>query len=231
MVGGDDEPVQRLEPIFTALAPDDGYAHVGAERRRALREDGAQRHRVRAHAGVRGGLRGDGEVRVRPRPARHRRHLALRLGRALVAARAAVRRAREGGQRPAAYQGLRRRLRRGTLDDPRGDRRGRSRARHHRGALRPLRVAPGRVVRREDHRGAAQRVRRPRGEEPNDGHRRKTRCSKDFSCGARRTRARSSSSAPRATSRIASSSPRSTRSHTAACCRRSSRSSASRAAR
>jgi 6-phosphogluconate dehydrogenase len=29
MVGGDDEPVQRLEPIFTALAPDNGYAHVG----------------------------------------------------------------------------------------------------------------------------------------------------------------------------------------------------------
>src|SRR3954466_2352744 len=29
MVGGDDEPVQRLEPVFTALAPDDGYAHVG----------------------------------------------------------------------------------------------------------------------------------------------------------------------------------------------------------
>jgi 6-phosphogluconate dehydrogenase len=30
MVGGEDEAVQRLEPIFTALAPDDGYAHVGA---------------------------------------------------------------------------------------------------------------------------------------------------------------------------------------------------------
>ena len=29
MVGGDDEAVQRLEPIFTTLAPDDGYAHVG----------------------------------------------------------------------------------------------------------------------------------------------------------------------------------------------------------
>jgi 6-phosphogluconate dehydrogenase len=29
MVGGDDEPVQRLEPIFKALAPEDGYAHVG----------------------------------------------------------------------------------------------------------------------------------------------------------------------------------------------------------
>jgi 6-phosphogluconate dehydrogenase len=30
MVGGDDEPVQRLEPIFKTLAPEGGYAHVGA---------------------------------------------------------------------------------------------------------------------------------------------------------------------------------------------------------
>jgi 6-phosphogluconate dehydrogenase len=30
MVGGDTEPVKRLEPIFRALAPEDGYAHVGA---------------------------------------------------------------------------------------------------------------------------------------------------------------------------------------------------------
>jgi 6-phosphogluconate dehydrogenase len=30
MVGGDDKVVQRLEPIFTSLAPEDGYAHVGA---------------------------------------------------------------------------------------------------------------------------------------------------------------------------------------------------------
>jgi 6-phosphogluconate dehydrogenase len=30
MVGGDDDPVQRLEPIFTDLAPQDGYAHTGA---------------------------------------------------------------------------------------------------------------------------------------------------------------------------------------------------------
>jgi 6-phosphogluconate dehydrogenase len=29
MAGGEPEPVKRLEPIFTALAPDDGYAHVG----------------------------------------------------------------------------------------------------------------------------------------------------------------------------------------------------------
>jgi len=29
MAGGDDGPVGRLEPLFTALAPADGYAHVG----------------------------------------------------------------------------------------------------------------------------------------------------------------------------------------------------------
>jgi 6-phosphogluconate dehydrogenase len=29
MAGGDDEPVQRMEPIFKTLAPADGYAHVG----------------------------------------------------------------------------------------------------------------------------------------------------------------------------------------------------------
>ena len=29
MVGGDEEPVSRLEPVFRDLAPDDGYAHVG----------------------------------------------------------------------------------------------------------------------------------------------------------------------------------------------------------
>jgi 6-phosphogluconate dehydrogenase len=29
MVGGDDGPVKRLEPIFESLAPEDGYAHVG----------------------------------------------------------------------------------------------------------------------------------------------------------------------------------------------------------
>jgi 6-phosphogluconate dehydrogenase len=30
MVGGDKAPVKRLTPIFTALAPEDGWAHVGA---------------------------------------------------------------------------------------------------------------------------------------------------------------------------------------------------------
>ena len=107
----------RLEPIFRDLAPEDGYAHVGGVRRRALHEDGPQRDRVRPHAGVRRGLRGDGDVRVRPRPARDRRHLALRLGRPLVAARAAARRVRGGGRRAREDQGLRRGLGRGPLDD------------------------------------------------------------------------------------------------------------------
>jgi 6-phosphogluconate dehydrogenase len=30
MVGGDDAAVAQVEPVFTALAPEDGYAHVGA---------------------------------------------------------------------------------------------------------------------------------------------------------------------------------------------------------
>ena len=30
MVGGDEEAVSQVEPIFLALAPEDGYAHVGA---------------------------------------------------------------------------------------------------------------------------------------------------------------------------------------------------------
>jgi 6-phosphogluconate dehydrogenase len=30
MVGGEDDAVKRLEPVFTALAPENGYAHVGA---------------------------------------------------------------------------------------------------------------------------------------------------------------------------------------------------------
>ena len=28
--GGDEEPVKRLEPVFKTLAPEEGYAHVGA---------------------------------------------------------------------------------------------------------------------------------------------------------------------------------------------------------
>ena len=53
---------------------------------------------------------------------------------------------------------------RGPLDDRRGDRRGRAGAGDHRGALRALRLAAGRVVRGQGERGAPQPVRRPRGQ-------------------------------------------------------------------
>ena len=74
MIGGDKEVVERLDPIFAALAPgsgdipahpgrekrdtaEEGYLHCGPGRRRALRQDGPQRHRVRPDAGLRRGLR------------------------------------------------------------------------------------------------------------------------------------------------------------------------------
>ena len=71
MIGGETAVVQRLDPIFATLAPGIGDidAHAGprrrrrhrraglsalrAERRRPLRQDGPQRHRVRPHGGVR----------------------------------------------------------------------------------------------------------------------------------------------------------------------------------
>ena len=110
--------VARLDPIFRTLAPGIGTiaAHAGTaaeqrhrgaglpalrpERRRPLREDGAQRHRVRPDGGVRrghghparrqrrqaaprGGCRDHAAARsralpVRPQPAGHRRSVAAR---------------------------------------------------------------------------------------------------------------------------------------------------------
>ena len=73
MVGGDQDAVARLEPIFTALAPDRRLRPRRPVRRGALHEDGPQRDRVRPDAGVCRGVRGAARVRVRPRPARDRR--------------------------------------------------------------------------------------------------------------------------------------------------------------
>src|SRR5579872_4863818 len=75
MVGGDAEVCKRLEPIFLTLAPKDGYLRTGPVRR-AFREDGPQRHRVRHAARLRRGLRGARSVGVRQR-ARPREGLAL----------------------------------------------------------------------------------------------------------------------------------------------------------
>ena len=58
MAGGDEATATRLEPIFTTLAPPDGYAHVGASGAGHFVEDGPQRDRVRPDAVVRRGVRG-----------------------------------------------------------------------------------------------------------------------------------------------------------------------------
>jgi len=74
MIGGEAEVVQRLDPIFAALAPGSGdisahrwpgedqrYGRAGLlalrpKRRRSFRQDGAQRNRVWGHGGIRGGI-------------------------------------------------------------------------------------------------------------------------------------------------------------------------------
>ena len=60
MVGGSDADVERAMPIFDTLRPpgprEDGFVHAGPGRRRPFRQDGAQRHRVRADDGLRRGL-------------------------------------------------------------------------------------------------------------------------------------------------------------------------------
>jgi len=71
MIGGEKAVVQRLDPIFSALAPSIDSAPrtpgrekvaallstaicIAAQRRRTLREDGAQRNRIRNYGRVRG---------------------------------------------------------------------------------------------------------------------------------------------------------------------------------
>ena len=82
MIGGDKAVVERLDPIFAALAPGKGRHSRDArprrprpprraglparrpQRRRALRQDDPQRHRVRHDAGDRRGLRHPEERRL-----------------------------------------------------------------------------------------------------------------------------------------------------------------------
>ena len=88
MVGGDDEAVAEVEPAFRSLAPEDGYAHVGPS--------GAGHFVKMVHNGIEYGLMqayAEGfEVMAKSELdldlKDDRRHLALRLGRPLVAPRA-----------------------------------------------------------------------------------------------------------------------------------------------
>ena len=166
MVGGDKTTVKRLEPIFTSLAPTDGYAHVGPS--------GAGHFVKMVHNGIEYGLMqayAEGFEVMKGSEFDLDLHEIAGIWRygsvvrswLLELLHAAF---EQDGNDLAAIRGLRRGLRRGPLDDRRGDRRGRARAGDHRRALRALRVAAGRVVRGEGERGAAQPVRRPRGQSP-----------------------------------------------------------------
>src|SRR5579885_747931 len=199
MIGGEPEIVARLDPLFRTLAPGrsaarapgaardgrGGVSPLRASRRGPLRQDGAQRHRVRAHGGLcrgaqhpaarqrravqPGGRRGDhaaapsGVLPVRLGPRRDRGGLAAGQRHRLVASRPHRGSAR---RRPGPRALYRARLRfgRGALDARCGDRRGGAGARARGRALRALQLAgrgrlPGPAALRH-----ALRVRRSRGE-------------------------------------------------------------------
>ena len=164
MVGGDKAPMKRLDAVFEALAPEDGYAHVGPS--------GAGHFVKMVHNGIEYGLMqayaegfeimDDSEFDLDLQ--RDRRHLALRLGRPLVAARAPARRLRAA---------------RRQLDDiaPFVEDSGEGRwtineainenvpaPGDQRLALRALRLAPGDRLLGQGAGRAAQPVRRPRGQ-------------------------------------------------------------------
>ena len=97
MVGGDDDAVAQVEPVFRDLAPEDGYAHVGAA--------GAGHFVKMVHNGIEYGLmqayaegfevmeKSEFDLDLHD----DRGHLAVRIGRAVVAARAARQRVRAEG--------------------------------------------------------------------------------------------------------------------------------------
>ena len=173
---------RRSRPVEGSVEPTPGRAArrfpgvrglpaLRAVRRRALRQDGAQRHRVRhdgrdrrgavdhqgrrhRHAAERQHRRGE-HAAARPRglPVRHQRRrrgrgVAARLGGLVLAGRPDRRGAGQvAGPRRVRRPGVR--LRRGPVDGGGGDRRGRARAGHHRVAVPAVRVAgPRRVHRR-----------------------------------------------------------------------------------
>ena len=163
-----------MQPVFDALKPE-GELRLRPRRqgrRRPLLQDGPQRHRVRPDAGLRRGLRAAGGAdwsTTSPRssaPGARARSSAPGCSTCWsppwtrtpsLAQIAATPRT------PARAAGRSRR-----------DRQRRADAGDHRGALRPVPVAAGRVAGDEGGRGDAQPVRRPRGQAPAVGRARRT---------------------------------------------------------
>ena len=204
MVGGDrPTPSTDMAPIFDTLAPgvdaaertpgatgdpstaETGLAALRPERRRPLRQDGAQRHRVRpdGRATPRGSTCSprptsapttapkDAETAPLTHPEYYQYDLDLAAitevwRRGSVVVELAARPHRRGARRrPRArrIRGRRQRQRRGSLDDPRGDRRRRAGARAVSAALYARFDSRGRCRRRrQDAVRDARPVRRPR---------------------------------------------------------------------
>ncbi|MEH3076981.1 MAG: NAD(P)-binding domain-containing protein [Quadrisphaera sp.] len=149
MCGGDAALVERLLPVFDALRPEgpreEGFVHAGAV--------GAGHYAKMVHNGIEYGLMQayaegfelltakdivtDVTGSFKAWDAWHRG--------ALLAARPAGARPGGRGHQPRQHPRLRERLRRGPLDGGGGHQRVRADACDHRGALRALRLPPGRL--------------------------------------------------------------------------------------
>ena len=162
MAGGDKEPVSRLAPIFDALAPENGWAHVG--------EPGAGHFTKMIHNGIEYGLM---QAYAEGFEIMHRSAFTLDLSEiAGIWRYGSVVRSwllellhealEQHGDRLRGHRAVRRGLRRGPLDDRRRDRGERARAGDRGRAVRPLLLAPGLLVLGQGRRGASQPVRRPR---------------------------------------------------------------------
>ena len=150
MPGGSAESYAPLGPMLESIAAQvDGTpccTHVGPGRRRPLRQDGAQRHRVRRHAADRRGLR-PAPAGLGARAGRDRRHLPrVERGRPRVVPDRDHRRGAGAHRRGDRQAVRRRRARPGRAEGHRpldGAERARPRRpdhRHRRGDVRPLAV-------------------------------------------------------------------------------------------
>ena len=164
MVGGEDAQVKPLEPVFTSLAPEGGYLHVGGP--------GAGHYVKMVHNGIEYGLM---QAYAEGFEIMHASDYELDLGAisemwmhgSVVRSwllELMVRAYKANGQDLDPPQGLGGGLRRGPLDGAGGDRQGRPGAGHHARAAHPAPLPPGRLVRRQGAGRPAQRVRRPRGQ-------------------------------------------------------------------
>ncbi len=143
MAGGDKAPLKRLQPVCETLAPEDGYAHVGAS--------GAGHFTKMVHNGIEYGMM---QAYAEGFELMYHSEFDLNLSEVagiwrygsvvrswlLELLHAAM---EQHGDKLDEHCAVRRGFRRGPLDDQRGDQRERAGAGDQRRALRPLRLAAG----------------------------------------------------------------------------------------